>query len=294
MLTIDNVGLVLVFTTFLAELLLMLREKTKLPVVKGMMINLSIGIFSVLTGFIMKGVSFGWFSLIYHIAFFKPAISWQLWLMGFILYDFVFYLYHWSGHHTRLFWASHVTHHSSQDFNFSVGFRINFIHILYRFLFWSPLCLVGIPPMMILFFESLTTVQNFLIHTEKVKKLGILDFVFNTPSNHRVHHASNPEYLDKNLGGILMLFDHLFGTYKKETTPCIYGITKNIYSNNPATILLHEYRDLMKGFLNIHGWSNKICFLFTPPGDHAEFIINAPVELQENKEIVYSPQNINL
>jgi sterol desaturase/sphingolipid hydroxylase (fatty acid hydroxylase superfamily) len=137
--------------------------------------------------------------------------------------------------------------------------------VFYRFLFWSPLCLLGIPPYMILFFDSITTIDNILIHTGRIKKLGILDLVFNTPSNHRVHHAVNPQYLDKNMGGILIIFDHLFGTYAPEKETPVYGITKNINSHNPATILLHEYRDILRQLPQIPGWKEKIKYLFSPP-----------------------------
>jgi sterol desaturase/sphingolipid hydroxylase (fatty acid hydroxylase superfamily) len=143
--------------------------------------------------------------------------------------------------------------------------RTNFIHLFYRFLFWSPLCLLGFPPQMILFIESITASQNFIVHTEKIKKLGILDWIFNTPSNHRVHHGSNPEYIDKNLGGIFMFYDHLFGTYAKETVPPVYGITHNIHTHNPVKIILHEFFEVSKGILKNKGWKAKLQYLFSPP-----------------------------
>jgi sterol desaturase/sphingolipid hydroxylase (fatty acid hydroxylase superfamily) len=213
----------------------------------------------------MKGVSFGFFSLVYSVAFFKPAPTAILWLIGFFSCDFVIYLYHLLSHKTRLFWAAHVTHHSSLHYNISVGFRVSFIHVFYRFLFWSPLCILGIPPVMIIFFDSVTTLHNIIIHTERVGKLGVLDLIFNTPSNHRVHHASNPEYIDKNMGGMLIIYDRIFGTYAPETEKPVYGITKNIHTHNPADILLHEYRNISRHILRTRGWRNKISFLFSSP-----------------------------
>ena len=233
----------------------------------GYIANLGIGLSTLVTGIFMKSVAYGFFSTVYHFAFFRPEPSIPLWIAGFFACDFILYVYHWLGHKTRLFWASHVTHHSSLHYNLSVGFRVSCIHVFYRFLFWSPLCLFGIPPFMILFFESLTTLYNVVIHTEKVKKLGVLDLIFNTPSNHRVHHASNPRYLDKNMGGILILYDHLFGTYAAEREKPIYGITHNIHTHNPVTILLHEYRNIFQQFARINGLKDKIKFLFSPPGD---------------------------
>jgi len=230
-----------------------------------MVANFCIGLWIILVGLFEKGLAFGFFSLVYHFAILKPRFSYWLWITGFLSCDFIYYLYHLLEHKTRIFWAAHVTHHSSTYFNLSVAIRVNFIFLFYRFLFWSPLCFLGIPPEMILFFESITAIQNFLIHTEKVGKLGVLDWVFNTPSNHRVHHASNPEYIDKNLGGLLMLFDHLFGTYKKETTAPHYGITHNIDTNRQLNILFHEYVHLSRELSKIKGLPSKFYYLFSPP-----------------------------
>lgn len=261
----ENYATILVLSVFAIEFIVVLVERFRHDVVKDMLANLVIGLTTLATGVFMKGISFGFFSLVYSVAFFKPGLSPLLWITGFLACDFVIYWYHLLGHKTRLFWAAHVTHHSSVHFNISVGFRVSFIHVFYRFLFWSPLCLLGIPPFMILFFDSITTIHNIIIHTERIKKLGILDRIFNTPSNHRVHHATNPQYLDKNMGGILIIFDRLFGTYARETEQPVYGITKNIDSHNPATILLHEYKNIFNQLSAIPRWKEKLKFLFSPP-----------------------------
>jgi len=230
--------------------------------------------------------------MIYSIAIIKPIPSFLLWVAAFFLCDLVLYIYHLLGHKTRLLWAAHVAHHSSLHYNLSVGFRINFIHLFYRFIFWAPLCLVGITPEMILLLESLTAIWNFLIHTEKIKKLGLLDLIFNTPSNHRVHHASNPEYIDKNLGGILVIYDHIFGTYVKETIPPIYGITHNIYSHDPKDVLFHEYKNVISEISKIKGLKNKISFLFSKPGSPiTDLRKDDSKRIEEQATIFYSPLN---
>jgi sterol desaturase/sphingolipid hydroxylase (fatty acid hydroxylase superfamily) len=240
----------------------------------------------------MKALALIVYTIIYSAAFIKPESSVLLWVIAFFLCDLVLYFYHLLGHKTRLLWAAHVAHHSSLHYNLSVGFRINFMHLSYRFIFWAPLCLVGITPEMILLLESLTAIWNFLIHTEKVKKLGFLDQIFNTPSNHRVHHASNPQYIDKNLGGILIIYDRLFGTYAKETIPAVYGITHNIYSHNPKDVLLHEYKNVFSGVSKIKGLKNKIRFLFSKPGTPIiDFKKNNSNKLEEQTTIFYSPLN---
>jgi sterol desaturase/sphingolipid hydroxylase (fatty acid hydroxylase superfamily) len=265
MFTFDAVAAGVLFAAFFVEFGLILRHNPEQRLIQDMKANFLIGVCLVGVGLVIKGVEFGLFSLFYRVALFRPEPSWQLWVVGVLSCDFVHYFYHWVGHKTRLFWAAHVTHHSSEHFNLSTGWRTNFFHLFYRFLFWAPLCLLGIPPEMILFIESLTAIQNFLVHTEKVGKLGVLDWMFNTPSNHRVHHASNPEYLDKNLGGIFMLYDHALGTYAKETTPPIYGITHNIHSHNPSEIITHEYVRLLQEFPKIKGVMPKIRYLLSPP-----------------------------
>lgn len=266
MFNIDSIGAPLILIAFFIEFFIALRYQSEKRVVHDMLANFIIGMCILFTGLFMKGVALALYSVIYSYAFFRPELSVWLWIAGFFSCDLVLYIFHFLGHKTRIFWAAHVTHHSSLHYNLSVGLRVNFIHTFYRFLFWAPLCLVGIPPWMILFFESVTTIWNVLIHTERIKKLGMLDLVFNTPSNHRVHHASNPEYLDKNFGGILIIYDRLFGTYTPERSKPVYGMTHNIYTHNPLTILLHEYVDLFKQLRQIRGWKRKTQFLFSPPG----------------------------
>lgn len=266
MFTIDNVGAPLLILLFLVELYISWKHERGQDEIKDMLANFAVGMCILTVGLFMKGVAFGLYSVVYEYAFFKPEITIWVWIAGFFACDFIMYLFHLLGHKSRIFWAAHVTHHSSLHYNISVGFRVNFIHTFYRFLFWAPLCLVGIPPWMILLNESFSTLWNVLVHTERVKKLGILDLIFNTPSNHRVHHASNPDYLDKNMGGILIIFDHLFGTYAPEKEKPIYGITHNIYTHNPAKIILHEYIDIFRQLPKIPTLKAKLQYLFLAPG----------------------------
>lgn len=291
MLTIDTIATPLLVILTLIELSITFFEREEKRL-KDMLANICLGLFVIVTGFFMKALALVVYTMIYSVAFIKPTSSFLLWVIAFLLCDLVLYIYHLLGHKTRLLWAAHVAHHSSLHYNLSVGFRINFFHLFYRFIFWAPLCLVGITPAMILFLESLTAIWNFLIHTEKIKKLGLLDLVFNTPSNHRVHHASNPQYIDKNLGGILVIYDRLFGTYAKETIPPVYGITHNIYSHNPKDVLLHEYKNVFSGVLKIRGLKNKISFLFSKPGTPiTDFGKDDSKKLKGQTTRFYSPLN---
>ena len=291
MLKIDTIGTPLLAALTLVELLISFldRDRNRL---KDMLANICLGSLVILTGFFMKALALTVYTMVYSVAVIKPVPSFLLWVTAFFLCDLVLYIYHLLGHKTRLLWAAHVAHHSSLHYNLSVGFRINFFHLFYRFIFWAPLCLIGITPEMILFLESLTAIWNFLIHTEKIKKLGFLDLVFNTPSNHRVHHASNPQYIDKNLGGIMIIYDRLFGTYAKETIPPVYGITHNIYSHNPKDVLLHEYKNVFSSVSKISGLKNKIRFLFSKPGTEiTDLKKDDSKKLKEQTTIFYSPLN---
>lgn len=265
MLTFNITGTILILIVFAIEVVLILQEKRDREVVQDLKSNFVLGVFILLTGLFMKGVELSVFSFLYSFSLFRPEVTWWLWVIGILSCDFVHYAYHWLGHKTQLFWAAHVTHHSSEHFNMSTGWRTNFLHLFYRFLFWSPLCFLGLPPEMVLFIESLTAMQNFLVHTERVGKLGVLDWWFNTPSNHRVHHGVNPEYIDKNLGGIFMIYDHLFGTYAREVAKPVYGITHNIHTHQPAVIIFHEFVNIFRTIPKKKGVGNKLRYLFSPP-----------------------------
>lgn len=260
----DSIAFCLLLVALFVEFSLMFFNKEK-DQVKDVKTNLLIGACLIALGFFIKGIQLSLYSLAYNFSLFKPEISCWLWISGFFACDLIHYFYHWLGHNTKIFWAAHVTHHSSEFLNFSTGLRTNFLHLFYRFLFWTPLCFLGFAPEMVMLIESVTAIDNFIIHTEKVGKLGIFDLIFNSPSNHRVHHGSNPEYIDKNIGGLFMIYDHLFGTYVKETTPAVYGITHNIYTNNPVVIITHEYVRLKNDLPNVKGIRKKIRYLFSRP-----------------------------
>lgn len=267
MFTIEKFGVIILFSGFVLELFMAILVYPKGELIKDMMANLVLGICVLLAGLLMKFTALAVYSFTYRFTFFKIESTPGLWIAAFFLCDFINYVYHYLGHKTRILWAAHVTHHSSVHYNLSVGFRINFIHSFYRFLFWVPLCLIGIPPQMILFFETLSAIYGYIIHTDKINKLGVIDLIFNTPSNHRVHHGKNPEYIDKNMGGILMIFDHLFGTYQRESAIPVYGINSGPKTHHPFKLLFHEYGWIYKKSSRISGFKNKIKYLFSAPSD---------------------------
>ncbi len=200
------------------------------------------------------------------------ANPWIYWGLLLIFEDFMYYWLHRVDHHCRLFWATHVTHHSSPHFNLTVGFRSSVMEPLYRFIYFIPLALCGFRPIDIAFIYAVTQIWGILVHTERINKLGWLEYFLVTPSHHRVHHGSNPKYLDKNLGMFLIVWDRLFGTFQPELNarayqPIRYGLTKALEKENPVNIVFHEWNSLRKDlFRRDIGWKEKWNYLLGPPG----------------------------
>ncbi|MFT4094281.1 MAG: sterol desaturase family protein [Niabella sp.] len=198
--------------------------------------------------------------------------SWIYWTILLLSEDFVYYWLHRIDHESRIFWATHFTHHSSSKFNLTVGFRSSVFEPLYRFVYFIPLAWLGFNPLDIAFIYSVTQIWGILVHTEKVNKMGFLEHILVTPSHHRVHHSSNPKYLDKNMGMFLIIWDKLFGTFQEELPaaayqPIKYGLTKPIEKENAVTIVFHEwsniYKDLRQKNLT---FKQRLGYLFGPPG----------------------------
>jgi sterol desaturase/sphingolipid hydroxylase (fatty acid hydroxylase superfamily) len=202
----------------------------------------------------------------------EMQLGWRYWVVLFIAEDFMYYWLHRADHHCRLFWATHVTHHSSEKFNFTVGFRSSVMEPLYRFFYFIPIAVGGFKPLDIAFVYAATQIWGILVHTEKINKLGWLEYILVTPSHHRVHHASNPKYLDKNMGMFLIIWDKLFGTFQTELPgedyqQMKYGLTKALEKESPVNIIFHEWKNMWTDLRRKDlGWKNKMGYLFGPPG----------------------------
>ena len=198
---------------------------------------------------------------------FSPVLYWG---MLFILEDLLFYIEHRVDHYCRFFWAVHVTHHSSEEFNLTTGFRSSVLQPMYRFVYFIPLALLGFHPIDIVFMYSLTQIYGILVHTQYINKMPRwFEAVFVSPSHHRVHHASNIRYLDKNMGMVLIIWDRLFGTFQEEVKedPIKYGLTKPLDNpHHPAKIIFHEWQDLGKDLKKDVPLATKLKYLIMPPG----------------------------
>jgi sterol desaturase/sphingolipid hydroxylase (fatty acid hydroxylase superfamily) len=207
------------------------------------------------------------------------------WLLLFLGEDFLFWLEHLVDHRVRLFWAVHVTHHSSDEFNLSTGFRSSVLMPFYRYLYFIPLALLGFDAVHIFFMYALTQTYGILVHTQRIGKLPAwVEAVMVTPSHHRVHHASNIPYLDKNMGMVLIIWDRLFGTFAEERPdePPVYGLTKPLADpHHPVKIVTHEWAELARDLSRDISWKNKLRYLFMPPGWSHDGSTRTSRELQE-------------
>ena len=206
----------------------------------------------------------------------KSAIHWQegllYWISLTLFEDCMYYWMHRFDHKIRFFWATHVTHHSSQLMNFTVGFRSSVFQPLYRFIYFIPVAWCGFKPLDIAFMYAATQIWGIFVHTEYIRKMGLLEHFLVTPSHHRVHHGSNPKYLDKNMGMFLIIWDKIFGTFQPELSPetyqpIRYGLTTNLKDTDPVNIIFHEWASIKKDvFQKNISLKQRFLYLFGPPG----------------------------
>jgi sterol desaturase/sphingolipid hydroxylase (fatty acid hydroxylase superfamily) len=193
-----------------------------------------------------------------------PVLYWAVLL---IAQDFLFYWLHRVDHYCRFFWAVHVTHHSSEEFNLTVGFRSSVFQPLYRFIYFIPLSLVGFDPLDVMFMYAATQIYGILIHTKTVGRLGMLEWFLSTPSHHRVHHASNVRYLDKNMGMVFIIWDRLFGSFAEEEEEVVYGLTSNLKSHHPVHMVFHEWKNIAQDVVKKKvPFKARLMYVFGPPG----------------------------
>ena len=255
--------------TLIIEIIVDAREKNNSYETKDAITSITMGLGNVFLGLISKGLVFGTFILIYdNFRLFTIPFIWWAWVLILFAEDFTYYWFHRTSHESRFFWASHVVHHSSQHYNLSTALRQTWTGSFLSFVFWLWLPLLGFHPVMILAQMSISLLYQYWIHTELIKKMPAwFEAVFNTPSHHRVHHATNPQYLDRNHAGIFIIWDRLFGTFEPEVEKPIYGLTKNIGTFNPLYVAFHEWIAMFKDVFNSKASLRKrFLYFIKPPG----------------------------
>lgn len=250
----------------LLEILISARMKMKTYETRDAFSSIAMGLGNVFLGILGKALVFGAYTLVHQLALFDLGYAWWVWVVAIFAEDFTYYWFHRSSHNVRYLWASHVIHHSSRFYNLSTALRQTWTgNFSGSFLFWLWMPLLGFEPLMIVFLQSVSLLYQFWIHTEVIKKMpGWFEFIFNTPSHHRVHHSSDLKYLDKNHAGIFIIWDRMFGTFQREEEKPNYGLTNNINTFNPLIIATHEWRAIISDVRRSpkHFWG----YIFGPPG----------------------------
>lgn len=238
---------------------------------KDFWVSISMGVLASIVEFLPKALAFMAFWYLHEHSPLRDVIQRQWWAWGllFLLDDFTYYWFHRLNHEVRLFWAGHVPHHSSIHYNLGTALRQGVGERLHKFIFWLWLAALGFDPLMIFTMISVSLLYQFFIHTEMVDRMPAwFEAVFNTPSHHRVHHASNIVYLDCNHAGILIIWDKLFGTFSEEkpNEKPVYGLTTNIKTYQPARVATHEYGAIWKDMSKTSKLTEKLKYVFYAPG----------------------------
>ncbi len=232
--------------------------------------SISLGVLSQLSAVFTRLLQIGIYSAVYAAVALYPNPefwnTWYGWLLALLFYDLCYYWLHRLGHEIAVLWAAHVVHHQSQDYNLSTALRQPSTYELLRWIFYLPMALAGVPPLMFGAVALIDLLYQFWVHTEQVPKLGWFDRWFCSPSNHRVHHAVNDPYLDRNYGGILIVWDRLFGSFQEEGEKCVYGTRAGLNSWDPLWANFEVYWGLVKDSWHTRRWRDKVRVWFQPPG----------------------------
>jgi sterol desaturase/sphingolipid hydroxylase (fatty acid hydroxylase superfamily) len=256
--------------TILAEIIASAYLKRELYTTKDTLNNFLMTTLNILLDTVMRGA----FLFMMAWSFPNRIFNWSehgilYWIVAIVLTDLVYWFVHWMSHMVRFFWAVHTVHHSSEKYNITVGFRSSVFEPLYRFLFFVPLGFLGFEAADIVLAFAIQQLYGSIIHTELIRRIPVWDWLFVSPSHHAVHHASNPRYLDKNMGMILIVWDKLFGTFEPEDEKydkIKYGLTTNLNTYNPGTILFKEWKQMWQDVKSAPGLHNKFMYVFGPPG----------------------------
>ena len=231
--------------------------------------SISLGLISryiPLLGLGIQGAAFAYVAQFYNLKLFSPSSIW-VWVFAFFLYDFCYYWMHRLHHEVKVLWATHVVHHHGEEFNLSTALRQTSTGFLWKWIFYLPIFIVGIPPEVFVTVAGVNLVYQFWVHTEHIPKLGWYEYIFVSPSNHRIHHAQNKHYVDANYGGVFILWDRLFGTYKEELEELkpIYGTAKPLKSWNPFKANLDIFREMLVDSTRTKSFKDKIKVWFSRP-----------------------------
>ena len=228
---------------------------------------------NIIVAFAIKGIVLAFHIYLYQFRVFdfvNEIPIWALWIMTFISIDLVFYVYHRMSHRIRFLWAIHLSHHSSEEMNFAVSFRQAWFGPISKIPFFMVLPLLGFDPTIIAVAGVISTLWGIVGHTQVIGKLGPLEWIFNTPSHHRVHHGSNKQYIDKNYGNLLIIWDRMFGTFEPEQEEVKFGLVNNVNTFNPVKVTFMAWVSMINDIKQKNSLSEVIKVIFGPPVTHVK------------------------
>ena len=262
------IGLPTILAMILVETLISGLNKKSLYKNKDTLCTSGLLLGNILMGFAIKGATLGLHIFLYQFRIFdliNAVPLWAMWLMTFVLIDLVFYIYHRFSHRVRFLWAIHMSHHSSEEMNFAVSMRQAWLGPISKIPFFIVLPLLGLDPTIIAVAGVISTLWGVVGHTQIVGKLGPLEWILNTPSHHRVHHGANAEYIDKNYGNLLIIWDRMFGTFEPEKAKVKYGLVNNVNTFNPIKITFMGWQSMMLDIKKAKNYKEVFSTIFGPP-----------------------------
>ena len=275
----------IMFLFVLIEFLIGRHQNKELYTGKDFLASLSIGLVNVALNSVMKLGVFTVFLFFFNLAPFRIPPTWWSYVLCLIILDFARYWAHRMAHEQRFWWSTHVVHHSSEHYNLSVSFRLSWTQNL-KIIFFLPVVLMGFNPLVFFIVHQTEVLYQFWIHTELIRKLPRpIEYIFTTPSHHRVHHSVNERYIDKNYGSTFIIWDRMFGTFKEEDEPARYGITKPVNSYNPVFLVFHEWIEVFKDVKSSKSIKEAFTVLFGSPVEkHKEDMANIQVQSVVDEE----------
>jgi len=272
----------IMFAFVLLEYLIGRKQNKNLYDGKDFLASLSIGIGNLILNGFMKIGMFTVFLFFFNLAPFKIPHTWWSYILCLIILDFFRYWAHRIAHEQRFWWSTHVVHHSSEQYNFSVSFRLSWTQNL-KIIFFLPVILMGFHPLVFFIVHQIEVLYQFWIHTELIRKLPKpIEYIFTTPSHHRVHHSVNEKYIDKNYGSTFIIWDRMFGTFQQEEEQAVYGITKPVNSYNPVFLVFHEWLEVGKDLMRAKSIKEMWQILFGSPVDkHKQDLANMQMQKAE-------------
>jgi alkylglycerol monooxygenase len=262
------VGLPIIFSMMLFEALVSQYQKRGYYQNKDTLCTSGLVVGNIFMSLLIKGATLALHIYLYEFRIFDLSNMlpvWAIWVLTFILIDLVFYVYHRCSHRIRFLWAIHMSHHSSEEMNFAVSLRQAWLGPVSKIPFFMILPLAGLDPTIIAVVGVISTLWGVVGHTQMVGKLGFVEWIFNTPSHHRVHHGANPEYIDKNYGNLLIIWDKLFGTFEPEKASVKYGLVNNVKTFSPIKITFMDWQAMFQEIKIQKNIKEKIKIFFGPP-----------------------------